>query len=103
MENSKDHKAAAEPPLDCRVMRLRRKLDLRDRKIAGLKKRVADLEMLLATREIAAKRLPLDVARAVQDALCNIRMIPVHGVGRGDRIVEVKSGPAHNAEVTGTP
>jgi|WetSurMetagenome_2_1015567.scaffolds.fasta_scaffold71756_5 hypothetical protein len=89
-------KAAVEPPLDYRVMRLRRKLELRDRKIEGLKKRVAILEMLLATREIEAKRLPLDVARAVQDALCNIRMIPVLGVGRGDRTVEVKAGPAHN-------
>lgn len=89
-----EKKAAAEPPRDCRVMRLRRKLERRDRKIAGLKKRVADLEMLLATREIAARRLPLDVARAVQDALCNIRMIPVHGVGKGDRIVEVKASDA---------
>ena len=94
MENSKDHKAAAEPPLDCRVMRLRRKLERRDLKIAGLKKRVADLEMMLATREIAARRLPIEVARAVQDALCNIRMIPVHGVGKGDRIVEVKASDA---------
>ena len=87
-------KAAAEPPLDCRVMRLRRKLERRDLKIAGLKKRVADLETMLATREIAARGLPLDVARAVQAALCNIRMIPVHGVGRSDRIVEVKASDA---------
>lgn len=86
--------AAFDPPIDCRVMRLRRKLERRDLKIVGLKKRVADLERMLATREIAARRLPLEVARAVQDALCNIRMIPVHGVGKGDRIVEVKASDA---------
>lgn len=86
--------AASDPPLDCRVMRLRRKLEQRGRKIAGLEKRVANLEMLLATREIAARRLPLDVVRAVQDALCNIRMIPVYGVGKSDRIVEVKASDA---------
>lgn len=74
--------------------RLRRKLEARDIKIAGLRRRCRDLEAALAARVLEAQTIPRDIARAVQAALCNVRMIPVHGVGKCDRIVDVR---AHDA------
>lgn len=81
-------------PIERQVSRLRRKLEKRDEKIAGLKRRIADLEHALAVKDVEVKRLPRDVTRAVQEALCNVRMIPVFGIGQNARIVEVKSSDA---------
>ena len=81
-------------PSEPQIGRLRRKLAKRDEKIAGMKRRIADLEHALAVKDIEVKRLPRDVTRAVQEALCNVRMIPVLGVGTDARIVEVKSSVA---------
>jgi hypothetical protein len=71
--------------------RMMRKVEKRNRRIAGLMRRVAMLESALATKDLEMKRLPRDISRAVQDALCNVRMIPVLGVGKSARIVEVKT------------
>lgn len=79
---------------DIRVTRLLRKLEKRDERIAGLMRRVALLESALATKDLESKRLPREITRAVQEALCNVRMIPVFGVGREAKIVEVKSSNA---------
>jgi len=76
------------------VMRLLRKIDSRDRKIAGLRRRVEQLETAIANHEINVRRMPIDVTRAVQEALCNVRMIPVLGVGSSARIVEIKASDA---------
>lgn len=73
--------------------RLRRKLAQRDQKIAGQDRRIAALEAALAARVLDAKQLPRDITKAVQDALCNVRMIPVFG-RRLDRI-EVREVPAN--------
>jgi hypothetical protein len=73
----------------CREGRLRRKLEQRDRRIAGLLRRIDELQSALITKDFEVKRMPTDVVRAVQQALCNVRMIPVLGLGSGDRIVEV--------------
>jgi len=73
------------------VMRLLRKIDSRDRKIAGLRRRVEQLETAIANHEINVRRMPI---RAVQEALCNVRMIPVLGVGSSARIVEIKASDA---------
>lgn len=81
-------------PVERHVRRLRRKLEKRDEKIAGLKRRIADLEHALAVKDVEVKRLPRDVTRAVQEALCNVRMIPVLGIGKDARILEVKSSDA---------
>lgn len=75
---------------DVTVARLRRKLLQRDSRIAGLMRRVAALESALAMKEFEVKRIPRDVVRVVQEALCNVRMIPVLGVGKDARIMEVK-------------
>ena len=78
-------------PVERRVRRLQSKLDKRDKKIAGLKRRIQELEHALAVKDVEVKRLPRDVTRAVQEALCNVRMIPVLGIGKSARILEVKS------------
>lgn len=72
------------------IARLRNKLTKRDNKIAGLRRHVAQLEHALVVKDLEVKRLPRDITRAVQEALCNVRMIPVHGIGGGDKIVEIK-------------
>ena len=71
--------------------RLKKKISQRDQKITGLKKRIADLETAVATQAVTLKSLPKDVERAVQRALCNVRMIPVLGIGSSDKIVEVRA------------
>ena len=76
--------------------RLQRKLDKRNARIAGLERRVKTLEAALALRcgdvvAVDAYKLRQDMARAVADALCNIRMIPVHGaLGEGKKILDVR-------------
>jgi predicted DNA-binding helix-hairpin-helix protein len=52
---------------------------------------IADIEHQLAMKDMEVKRLPRDVTRAVQEALCNVRMIPVLGVGGSTRIVETRA------------
>lgn len=81
-------------PVDRRVRRLLRRIEKRDTKIAGMKRRIQELEHALAVKDIEVKRLPRDVTRAVQEALCNVRMIPVLGIGESARILEVKSSDA---------
>ena len=81
-------------PVERGVRRLRAKLAKRDARIAGLERRIAALEHALAVKDVEVKRLPRDVTRAVQEALCNVRMIPVLGIGKGARILEVKSSDA---------
>jgi hypothetical protein len=75
---------------EVRMGRLQRKLAQRDRRIAGLQRYIAELEHALSMKDIEMKRLPRDVTRAVQQALCNVRMVPVHGLGGNTRIVEVR-------------
>ena len=76
---------------EARIGRLQRKLAQRDRRIAGLQRYIADLEHQLSMKDLEVKRLPRDVTRAVQEALCNVRMIPVHGISGGTRIVETRA------------
>ncbi len=74
-----------------KLNRLRRKLEQRDRRIAGLERRIDLLERTIvglstAHDMIDSTRLKRDITRAVQEALCNVRMIPMH---IGSRIREV--------------
>lgn len=86
------------------IPRLQRKLLKRDQRIDGLQRRIAQLEHALAAQTLAATNLPRDITKAVQAALCNVRMIPVLGLGRSDRIVEVRIAdaikPQANPETT---
>ena len=71
---------------DITIQRLRKKLSERDKKIAGLQRRVAELDGPVAS----STRFDKDVYRIVQDTLSNVRMIPIVGLGKGDRILGVK-------------
>ena len=84
------------------LKRLREKLAARDRQIAAMKKHIAALESELAHRQLQKDQLPIDVQRAVQRALCNVRMIPVLGLHSDERILEVRVGEKpSNAELRG--
>ncbi len=70
-----------------RVARLERKIAKRDQRIAGLEARVAELEQALARNtvdEVRVGRRELD--RAVTNALCNVRMIPIPKQASSNRI-----------------
>jgi predicted RNase H-like nuclease (RuvC/YqgF family) len=71
-------------------LRLKRKLEQRDRRIKALQERISELQYMLVTKDMEIKRLPRDVTRAVQEALCNVRMIPILGIGGDKKIVEIK-------------
>lgn len=73
--------------------RLVRRLERRDKRIAGLERKIQTLEEALSWRSIDLESLSRNVRREVQDALCNVRMIPVHGLSSKNQIVEVKTTP----------
>jgi hypothetical protein len=94
-----DGGAAVGSPVDRRVRRLQRKLEKRNAHIAALERRIAKLEASLAIRSgdavvVDSSVLRRDLASAVTDALCNVRMIPVRGIGGHHKIVEVKTSDA---------
>lgn len=72
--------------------RLIRRIERRDKRIAGLERKIQKLENALAWRTLDLESLSRNVRREVQDALCNVRMIPVHGLSSMSKIVEVKCG-----------
>lgn len=73
------------------IARLKAKLARRDRKIAGLQRGIAERNHALVTKLLTLDTLPLKIERAVQHALCNVRLIPVLGIGGSDKIVEVRA------------
>lgn len=81
-------------PHEVALGRLNRKLARRDEKIKGLEKRVAQLEAALSSRSLdlsyLRNELHLELAHTVQNALCNVRMIPVFPLGGERKIVEVR-------------
>ena len=78
--------------------RLVRRLEQRDRRIAGLERKIQRLEKALAWRTIDLESLSKNIRREVQDALCNVRMIPVGGITKTSKIVEVRDSPS-NAQI----
>ena len=72
------------------IARLKRKLAQRDNRITGLENKIKQQNELLFLLEQSVKRTPIEVTRAVQEALCNVRMIPVLGIRSNDRIIEVR-------------
>ena len=76
---------------DIIVNRLKRRIARRDEKIAGLESKIKKLEEALAWRTLDLETLSRNLQHEVQQALCNVRMIPVFG-GRRDRVIaEVKT------------
>lgn len=72
------------------IGRLRRKLEDRNNKIAGLRNRIRELENQLAYRPLGDERFLEDLRRSIQYSLTNMRMIPVLGLSDSS-IVEVTS------------
>lgn len=72
------------------ITRLKRQLARREKRIQGLERKIALLESALAHHAVNVQRLPIQVERAVQNALCNVRMIPMLGIGRDAKILEVR-------------
>ena len=86
-------------PVERQVRRLQSKLDKRDKRIAGLERRVAELEREVTTRTgdlvlAGAEQLRRDIEKSVTRALCNVRMIPVLDIGGHRKIVEVRTSDA---------
>lgn len=76
---------------DKHQLRLLRRIDRKDNKIAALEKKIQKLEAALSLRSMDLESLSRNVHDAVQRAMCNVRMIPVHGGIRDSKIVEVRS------------
>jgi hypothetical protein len=77
--------------------RFKRKLEKRDARIASLERKIKELEHIVCTSKIKElefgliyKSLDKQIAKAVTDALCNVRMIPVRGIGTTSKILNVK-------------
>jgi hypothetical protein len=75
--------------------RTRRKLRKRDEKIAGQQRYIQQLEEKLSRSFVSLnsklENLPRDITKSVERALCNVRMIPVHGISSNDKIVEIRN------------
>lgn len=89
-EHTPDQKCA-----DIISSRLRRKIERRNARIAGMERRISRLESSLALRSgdavvVDFNAIRREITRAVTDALCNVRMIPVMDIGGHRKIVEVK-------------
>ena len=58
--------------------RLIRRIERRDKRIAGLERKIKRLEEVLSWRTMDLESLSRNIRREVEYALCNVRMIPVH-------------------------
>lgn len=77
--------------LHLRISRLIRRAEKRDKRIAGLERKIQLLEKALAWRTTDLETLSKNLHRTVQDALCNVRMIPVFGGKREQVITEIRN------------
>jgi hypothetical protein len=75
---------------EAKRQRLLRRIERRDKKIKGMEDRIRMLERALVGRTLDLENLSRNIGREVQNALCNVRMIPVNGLPRMDRIVDVR-------------
>jgi hypothetical protein len=73
--------------------RLIRRIEKKDKRIAGLESKVQQLEEALAWRNIDLENLTKNIRHEVQEAVSNMRMIPMNGMAR-DRFVEIRTYPA---------
>jgi hypothetical protein len=62
---------------DITISRLKRRIEKKNKTILGLQRRVQQLESALANRTLDLGNLSRNIRREVQDALCNVRFIPV--------------------------
>ena len=77
--------------MDIKEARLRRKIEKKNKIIKGLERKIQILEKELVSRTLDLGSLSRNIRNEVQNALCNVRMIPV-GVGvKNKLIVEVQT------------
>lgn len=81
------------PAADVPGHRRDRRLARRDKRIAGLERKIQRLERALALRTLDLESLSRNIRAEVQNALCNVRMIPVGGPHRNRVITEVRNIP----------
>lgn len=77
---------------ETKIARMQRRIDKRDKVIAAQRKYIQALESELAS----AVTMPDKVHDAVQRALCNVRMIPVLGLGKEDKIISAEAAKPAN-------
>ena len=74
-----------------RLKRLERKLNRRERRLCGTICRIRQLERALATKTMTSEKLQINVKKevieAVQGALMNVRLIPVHNFSSTPEVV----------------
>ncbi len=58
--------------------RYERKLAKRDKRIAGMQRRIHHLESALAEKALTSEKLQVNVVHAVERALMNVRFIPIN-------------------------
>jgi len=79
-------------PENITQQRLFRRIERRDKRIAGLERKIKQLESALSYRTMDLESLSRNIQKEVQQALCNVRMIPVHGFN-DNKFIEVKTIP----------
>lgn len=67
--------------------RLLRRIARRDKRIAGLERKVQMLKDQYVGNRIDVDQLSRNFRREIQDVLCNVRMVPVFGRGSQARII----------------
>jgi len=72
---------------DITILRLKRRIEKKNKTILGLQRKVQQLESELANRTLDLGSLSRNIRREVQDALCNVRLIPVNS---GLKTVNIK-------------
>lgn len=73
--------------------RFERRLRRKDKRIEGLERKIQILETALVSRSLDLKNLTTNIQDAVERTLCNVRMIPVHSLGRHPVIAEIRTIP----------
>lgn len=71
------------------VARQKRKVDRLQNRIVGLEARIRELERALASDALSVSTHRREIERAVTNAMCNVRMIPITGSDNYARILEV--------------
>lgn len=63
---------------DITILRLKRRIEKKNKTILGQQRKIQELESALATRTLDLGNLSRNIRKEVQDALCNVRLIPIN-------------------------
>jgi len=85
-----DNKSITDPHTKL-IGRMQKKIDSRNRKIEGMARKIDTLEATLAWRNIDLESISRNLKQEVENALCNVRMIPVGGMSKTSKILEIRT------------